>query len=46
MAIAKMSRLRILGLKSDKNAIMNELIESGAFEAVPSVSGKPKLRLR
>ncbi len=40
MAIAKMSRLRILGLKSDKNAIMNELIESGAFEAVPSVSGK------
>ena len=33
MAIAKMSRLRLVGLKSDKNRIMNELVRSGSFEA-------------
>ncbi len=34
MAICKMSRLRLIGLKSDKNKIMNELIKSGSFEAI------------
>lgn len=42
MAIAKMSRLRILGLKSDKNKIMDELIKSGSFEAVPSENSAGK----
>lgn len=40
MAIAKMSRLKLLCLKTDKNKIMNELIKSGSFMAEPaSVSG-------
>lgn len=38
MAIAKMSRLRLLGLKSDKNKIMNELVKSGSFEVTPSTT--------
>lgn len=35
-----MSRLRLIGLKSDKNKIMNELVRSGAFEvAVTELDG-------
>ncbi len=40
MAIAKMSRLRLIGLKSDKNRIMNVLVRSGAFEATPTSVGE------
>ncbi len=41
MAIARMSRLRLIGLKSDKNRIMNELVRSGLFEVIPtSVEGE------
>ncbi len=44
MAIAKMSRLRLVGLKSDKNRIMNELVRSGSFEAASAtVSGETPL---
>ncbi len=40
MAIAKMRRLRLVGLKSDQNVIMNELVRSGTFEVAPtSVEG-------
>lgn len=36
MAIAKMSRLRLIGLKSDKNKIMHVLQKSGSFEVMPT----------
>ncbi|MDE6398081.1 MAG: hypothetical protein K2L51_02055, partial [Clostridiales bacterium] len=36
MAIARMSRLRLVGLKSEKNLIMNELVKSGSFEVIPT----------
>ena len=42
MAVARMSRLRLIGLKSDKNKIMNELVKSGSFEVVPSNSADAK----
>lgn len=40
MSIARMRRLRLIGLKSEKNTILNELIKSGSFEVSPtSVEG-------
>lgn len=39
MAIVRMSRLRLVGLKSEKNLIMNELIKSGSFEVIPTTVG-------
>ena len=48
MAVAKMLRLRLLGLKSDKNEIMNILVRSGNFEVKSTTveGAKPSDRSR